>query len=92
MIVDKEMWPMPSYGDLMFEGLTLVDKKSPLLKRWDELLKRNTTAVAGGEKSVSSTDMRAESQSNYFRHVRLRENTDCELKQSADDPLNCKIL
>ena len=19
MIVDKEMWPMPSYGDLMFE-------------------------------------------------------------------------
>ena len=20
MIVDKEMWPMPSYGDLIFEG------------------------------------------------------------------------
>ena len=23
MIVDKEMWPMPSYGDLMFDGTTV---------------------------------------------------------------------
>ena len=50
MIVDKEMADAVPYGDLMFEGFNPSRQEvSPLLKRWDELLKRNTTAVAGGE-------------------------------------------
>ena len=38
--------------------LTSVDKKSPASKAVGWIVKRNITAVAGGEKSVSSTDMR----------------------------------
>ena len=38
--------------------LTSVDKKSPASKAVGWIVKRNITAVAGGEKSVSSTGMR----------------------------------
>lgn len=52
--------------------LIQLGKSSPAFKAVEEL-PENITAVVGGEKSVSPTDMR---QTNYFQYVRLCENTD----------------